>query len=183
MNQVWLISSRKIIKGVLKMGFTINGTLIEQYYICKREVWLTVHNLSGDQDNENLAIGRIIGEHAYKREKKEIDLGNAKLDLIRTEDGQVVVGEVKKSSRFVESASKQLLFYLLQLKQMGIDARGELLIPEEKKKIDVLLDEKNEVEILAAIGEVEQIAAAARPPEPSKNKYCRKCAYSEFCWA
>jgi CRISPR-associated exonuclease Cas4 len=165
------------------MEFQVTGTHIWYYYICKREVWLMIHQMEPDEDDENILIGRIIGEHAYKREKKEVDLGNAKLDLIRTEDGQVVVGEVKKSSRFVESASKQLLFYLLQLKQMGIDARGELLIPEEKKKIDVLLDEKNEVEILAAIGEVEQIAAAARPPEPSKNKYCRKCAYSEFCWA
>ncbi len=142
-----------------------------------------IHQMEPDEDDENILIGRIIGEHSYKREKKEIDLGNAKLDLIRTEDGQVVVGEVKKSSRFVESASKQLLFYLLQLKQMGIDARGELLIPEEKKKIDVLLDEKNKIDILAAIGEIEQIAAAARPPVPVKNKYCRKCAYSEFCWA
>lgn len=141
------------------------------------------HQLEPDEDDENLVIGRIIGEHSYKRDKKEIDLGNAKLDLIRTENGQVVVGEVKKSSRFVESASKQLLFYLLQLKEMGIDARGELLIPEEKKKIDVLLDENSQNEILSAIKDIEDIAIAPVPPEPVKNKYCRKCAYSEFCWA
>lgn len=165
------------------MDFTVNGTLIEQYYICKREVWLTAHNLSGDQDNENLIIGRIIGEDSYKREKKEIDLGHVKIDLLRTEEGQVVIGEVKKSSRFIESASKQLLFYLLQFKEMGIDARGELLIPEEKEKIDVVLDAKNEAELRQAIADIENIARADKPPEPMKNKYCRNCAYSEFCWA
>jgi CRISPR-associated exonuclease Cas4 len=142
-----------------------------------------IHQIEPNQDDDNMQIGRIIGEHSYKRDKKEFDLGNVKLDLIRTEDGQVVVGEVKKSSRFVESASKQLLYYLLQLKKMGINARGELLIPEEKKKIDVLLDEKNEIEILKAIEEIERIAIADQPPPPVKNKYCRKCAYSEFCWA
>lgn len=165
------------------MDFTVTGTHIWYYYICKREVWLMTHQMEPDQEDENMQMGKAIGEHSYKRDKKEINLGNAKLDLIRTENGQVVVGEVKKSSRFVESASNQLLFYLLQLQKMGIDARGELLIPEEKKKIDVLLDEKSRSEILSAIQNIEDIAAAPRPPEPVKNKYCRKCAYSEFCWA
>ena len=142
-----------------------------------------VHQLEPDEDDENILIGRIIGEHSYKREKKEIDLGNVKFDLMRTENGEVVVGEIKKSSRFIESASKQLLYYLLQLKRMGIDARGELLIPEERKKIDVSLDENSEKEILEAVREIEQIAVADCPPKPVRGKYCRKCAYSEFCWA
>ena len=46
------------------MDYEVNGTLIQQYYICKREVWLTSRALSGDQDQENLIIGRIIGESA-----------------------------------------------------------------------------------------------------------------------
>lgn len=165
------------------MGIMVNGTLIQQYYICKREVWLTAHSLSGDQDNENLVIGKIIGEETYKREKKEMNLGHVKIDLVRIEGESVIVGEIKKSSKFIESSSKQLLFYLLQLKEMGINARGELLIPEEKKKIHVLLDKKSETEILKAIDEIKQLAAAAEPPLPQKIKYCRKCAYSEFCWA
>lgn len=165
------------------MDFQVTGTHIWYHYICKREVWLMIHQIEANQDDENMLIGKLIGEHSYKRDKKEIDLGNAKLDLIRTEDGQVVVGEVKKSSRFVESAGKQLLFYLLQLKEMGIEARGELLIPEEKKKIDVVLDDAGKREIKTAIKEIKLLAVAVLPPEPVKNKYCRKCAYSEFCWA
>jgi len=165
------------------MDFQVTGTHIWYYYICKREVWLMIHQIEANQDDENMLIGKLIGEHSYKREKKEVDLGNAKLDIIRTEDGQVVVGEVKKSSRFIESASKQLLFYLLQLKEMGIEAWGELMIPEEKKKIDVILDEKSTAEIMDAIEEITKIAESELPPEPVKIKYCRKCAYSEFCWA
>lgn len=165
------------------MSFEVNGTLIQQYYICKREVWLTSRQLSGDQDNENLILGRIIGEFAYKRDNKEVDIGGSKIDLIKTEDGNLIIGEVKKTSRFLESASKQLLFYLLQLRKMGINARGELMIPEEKKKIPVELDAQNEQEIIYAIKDIQAIIARDIPPEPEKNKYCRNCAYREFCWA
>lgn len=165
------------------MDFSVTGTLIWYYYICKREVWLMAHQLLPDQDDEKLAIGRIIGENSYPRDKKEIDLGNAKVDLIRTENGELVVGEVKKSSRYVESASKQLLFYLLQLKEMGIKARGELLFPEERDKMEIILNEAAEKEIREAMEEIVKIVSSQRPPEATKNKFCRNCAYSEFCWA
>lgn len=165
------------------MEFTVTGTLIWYYYICKREVWLMAHQLEPDQDQENIQIGRIIGESTYPRDKKEIDLGNAKVDLIRTENGQLLVGEVKKSSRFKESASKQLLFYLLQLKEMGIEAKGELLFPEERDKVEILLDEAAEAEIKRAIRDIEDIVSLDKPPEVAKIKYCRNCAYNEFCWS
>ncbi len=165
------------------MDFQVTGTLIWYYYICKREVWLLAHQIEANQDDENMLIGKMIGENSYKRDKKEINLGNARLDLIRTENGDLVVGEVKKSTRFIESATKQLLFYLLQLKEMEINARGELMIPEEKKKIELLLNEENEAEIRAAIKDIESIVKQEIPPKAIKNKYCRNCAYAEFCWA
>ena len=135
------------------MDFYVTGTLIWYYYICKRQVWLMAHNLEPDQEDENIKIGRLITETAYVREKKETDIVTGKFDVLRNEGGNIVVGEIKKSSRFIESAGKQLLFYLWQLKEMGIEARGELLIHEEKKKIEFLLDENNEKEIKKAVKE------------------------------
>lgn len=165
------------------MDFSVTGTLVWYYYICKREVWLMAHQLVPDQDQESILIGKLVGENTYPRDKKEIDLGNAKVDLAKTEKGQLVVGEVKKSSRFKESASKQLLFYLLQLKEMGIDAKGELLFPEERDKLEILLDEAAEIEIKRTMRDIEAIVALDRPPEVVKIKYCRNCAYNEFCWS
>lgn len=165
------------------LDFNITGTLIWYYNICQREVWLMVHHIVPDQNNENMTIGRAINENSYAREKKEIDLGNAKIDLIRTEKGQLVVGEVKKSSKYIESASQQLLFYLLQLREMGIDARGELLIPEEKKKIAINLDAESELLIKTVIEDVARICLMEKAPPAVRNKYCRNCAYTEFCWA
>ncbi|MBO8158557.1 CRISPR-associated protein Cas4 [Thermosyntropha sp.] len=165
------------------MDFYVTGTLIWYYYICKRQVWLLAHGLEPDQEDENIRIGRLIGETSYERERKEVDITTGKFDVMRREGENLVVGEIKKSSRFVESAEKQLLFYLWQLKEMGIEARGELLIPEERKKIEFILDEENEKEIKNAVKQIEKIIANPLPPPPEKNKYCRKCAYTEFCWA
>lgn len=58
------------------MDFQVTGTLVWYYYICKREVWLMAHQLIPDQEQENVRIGKIIGENSYNRDKKEIDLGN-----------------------------------------------------------------------------------------------------------
>ena len=165
------------------MEFSVTGTLVWYYYICPRETWLMAHQIFPDQDDENMVIGRAIGENAYRREKKEIDLGIAKLDLIRHESGELVVGEIKKTSRFLDSATHQLLFYLLQMKDIGIIARGELLIPEEKKRFDVRLDQENETEIRNAIKAIEALVEEPLPPPAKKIKYCRQCAYGEFCWS
>jgi len=115
----------------------ITPTLIWYYYICPREVWLMAHELNPEQDNQLMEIGRLIHETTYKRARKEISLGGMKLDLIKRENGELVVGEIKKSSRFEQSAKMQLAYYLYNLKSIGIDARGELLIPKEKKKIAI----------------------------------------------
>lgn len=165
------------------MDFSVTGTHVWYYYICKREVWLMARHLVPDEDDTNIDIGRFIHETAYQRDRKEIDLGNAKVDLMRMEDGELVVGEVKKSSRYIKSARMQLLFYLLQLKEMNIQARGELLFPTEKKKEDVVLDEDSEAEIRKAIDDIERIVMQSQPPSPVKMKYCWSCAYREFCWS
>ena len=161
----------------------ITGTLIWYYYICPREVWLMAHELNPEQDNPFIEIGRLIHEDSYAREKKEITFGNIKLDILKKKNGQIVVAEIKKSSRFEKSARMQLAFYLYRLKEMGIGAKGELLIPKEKKRIPVELDDTTEKELKRATTEIGDIISREVPPKPEKNKFCRNCAYREFCQA
>lgn len=161
----------------------INGTHIWYYFICKREVWLIIHNIAADQDDENLDIGRFLNEHTYQRNKREVRIGNIVVDRIRKEDGQLVIGEVKKSSRYLESAKYQLLFYLQKLRAMGIEARGEILFPEEKKKVPVQLTTEDEQKLAEAEEHIRRIARETVPPPPIKIGFCRRCAYREYCWA
>ena len=160
----------------------ITGTLIWYYYICPREVWLMSHELNPNQEDSFLEIGRLLQEDSYKREKKEIAVGNMKIDLIKKGNGRLIIGEVKKSSHFENSARMQLAFYLYRLKRYGVKAEGELLIPKEKKRISVRLTSDLEDELERSFKNIRKIINQEMPPEPTKNKYCHSCAYREFCW-
>jgi len=142
-----------------------------------------VHELGPDQENPFLEIGRLLQKDTYAREKKEIVAGNMKIDSLRKRNGEVVVGEIKKSSRFLKPATMQLAFYLYRLRKVGVDVKGELLIPKEKKRISVELTADIENELKDAFHQIKEIMIRNNPPEPVKNKYCKKCAYREFCWA
>lgn len=135
------------------------------------------------QDNPFIEIGRLISEEAYKRDKKEIHIENIVIDLLKTDGEDVVIGEVKKSSRFEKSAKMQLAYYLLRLKQLGISATGQLLFPKEKKKITVILTKDIEDELISAQREIKSIIQMEHPPPPKKIKFCSKCGYQEFCWS
>jgi len=161
----------------------ITGNIIQYNYICKRKVWLSSRQISPDQDNHHLEIGRFIGLSTYKREKKEIRLENIVVDISKLDKEKIVVGEVKKSSKSREAAKMQLAFYLHTLKEYGIDAIGELLFPTEKKKEKVVLDEELTHKLEIAIGEIESIAAQYIPPSAIRIRYCTNCAYREFCWS
>jgi CRISPR-associated exonuclease Cas4 len=167
----------------LEYEMPVTGTDIWYYYICPREVWMMKHQIAPDQEDEALDIGRFISETYYQRNKKEISIGNIVVDRIRKEDGQLVIGEVKKSSRYLKSAKMQLLYYLDTLREMGIDAKGELLFPEERKKETVEWTEEAKQELKQAVADIRRIARMPVPPSPKKISFCAKCAYREYCWA
>ncbi|BBB93529.1 CRISPR-associated protein Cas4 [Methylomusa anaerophila] len=160
----------------------IGGTLIWYYYVCPREAWLMGHNIVPDQENDNVAVGRYIAENSYQREKKEIVVGGSKIDVIHSEDGQMVIGEVKKSSKYRQSARMQLAFYLSELKERGITARGELRFPKEKVREEVVLDAGTEAELDKAKREILRILYLETSPLPKKISFCKNCAYAEYCW-
>lgn len=161
----------------------ITGTLIWYYHICRREVWLMARSIVPDQDNPNIALGRFISDSTYKRNKKEIRLENIVIDLTKLDDRNVVLGEVKKSSKTPEAAKMQLCFYLYTLREYGIEAEGELLFPKERKKEKVVLDEETTKELENAMEDIKEIAAQDVPPPAEKIRYCTGCAYREFCWS
>lgn len=177
-------------KGGLKVqiltsfdDFKVTGTLVWYYFICKREVWLMSRKITADQSHELLDIGRFIHENSYSRKQKEVEFDNMKFDVIENKDGTIIVEEIKKTSRFIESSRMQLLFYLYELYKKGIYAEGMLLFPEEKKREKVTLDSANKEKVEKAIEDILNIANQVQPPKPVKVNYCKSCAYSEFCWA
>lgn len=163
--------------------FPVTGTHIWYYFICKRELWLMMHSIAPDQEDENVDIGRFLHEYYSKRGKEEVDIGSGKVDRLKKVGSNLIVQEIKKTSKFKESSYFQLLFYLDQLEQMGIQAKGELLFSEEKTKEKVELNDENRKKLYEAIDEIHSIAKMPVPPPPKKIKFCRPCAYREYCWA
>jgi len=161
----------------------VTGTLMWYYFVCKREVWLMSREVTPFEEDDLLEIGRLIHEDSYKREKKEVDLFSMKIDVLRKSNGRLLIGEMKKSSSYLLPASMQLLFYLYRLKEMGVAAEGELLVPKERKKEKVKLDEEAEEKVKNAISDIGRIIALETPPPAVKTRFCNKCAYKDFCFA
>lgn len=161
----------------------VTGTDIWYYFICKRECWLMIHRIAPDEEDDNLEIGRFIHEYRYGRGRKELEADHIKMDRIRKVNGELVVQEIKKSSKFRTSARYQLLYYLYTLNQMGIKARGELSFPEERANEEVRLTPAAIKELEDAIADIRTIARQPVPPSPKKIHFCNKCAYREYCWA
>ena len=141
------------------------------------------HELTPDEDDPYLELGRFLSAQAYPRaRRRELSLPGMKVDLVETDEGEVIVAEVKKSSRFVEAARLQLLFYLWRLEEHGVRARGELRVPKERKRLPVELDEEGRARLRGAIEGLQGLLEEPLPPPPVRIPFCRRCAYREFCW-
>lgn len=155
--------------------------IFQAYLTCPREAWLEYHSIHSDQDHEYLALGRLIHEDTYQRDRKEIFIDQLlKVDLFRGE----LIAEVKKSSRNIDAARMQLGYYLFYLKhEKGLEFDGMLLFPKERKTERLSLTQELEKEIKKVLEEIKKLISQPKPPQPKKIKYCTPCAFREFCWA
>ncbi len=161
----------------------ITGNLVNAYYVCKRKLWLYAHEIGPDKSHQLLEIGRLYDTSTYKRDKKEITGEGMKIDLLKKREGELLVGEIKKTSKFELAAKMQLAYYLYSLKEQGIELEGELLVPKERKRERIKLDDPLIRELETSMEEIEAILNNDKPPVAEKVKYCRNCAYNDFCWS
>jgi CRISPR-associated exonuclease Cas4 len=161
----------------------LTGNLVNAYYICKRKFWLYARQFNPDPETDLLLLGRIISERSYQREKKEILFEGGKIDLVKRDGQDVIICEIKKSSKGLKAAMMQLAFYFKKLKEKGVYAKGEILIPEEKKKVPFELTQELEDELENGIKDMQQIMVNNNPPPVLKTNFCKNCAFFEFCFA
>lgn len=133
--------------------------------------------LTPDEDDEILKIGRAIHSTYYKDMKEEVQLDGIKVDRVR---GRVIY-EIKTSSKYLEATKFQLLYYIYRFNEEGVNVDGEILIPREGKRIRV--DKEDIPKLEAALTEISNIVRAEKPPQAVKIPFCKKCAYRNFCWS
>jgi CRISPR-associated exonuclease Cas4 len=161
----------------------LTGSAFYNYVICPRKAWLMQYQVDPEHEHGLLAEGRLNNVEHYQRAEKELPLPGIKVDQIRREGGELVIGEVKKSSSGLEASILQLSYYLYRLEESGVKARGEVLIPKERKKIPVVLDEPTRARLSEATGKITELLLSPRPPKAEWIKFCPNCAYEEFCWS
>jgi CRISPR-associated exonuclease Cas4 len=134
-------------------------------------------------EDDYLALGRLIDQNTFSREKHQIAFGDNKFDFMQDKGGALVVSEVKKSSRAERSAILQLTHYLYALRKEGIEAKGVLHFPTEKKRVDVILTDDLISELESIYSAIVTLTSKRAPPLAAWSKYCSKCAYAEYCWS
>ena len=162
----------------------LTATTILSYIECPRQAWLISRDIVPDRNNPFLELGRFIHEKYYTGiGERSIELPGIKMDLIWEQGGVTVVGEIKKSTKALQAARAQLLYYLYTLKRYGIEAEGYILVPMEKKRIKVTLGNKDVKYIENILDEVKSVVSEKLPPSVPKKPICNSCGYRELCWA
>ena len=163
----------------------IPPSIFNAFNICPRQAWLMSRNLTADQHTAFLEIGRLISETSFLKEKKEIFLADmhAKIDMITKKDGDLFVCEIKKSSRTLNTGILQLKYYLYLLKEKGLNYKGIIKIPKERKSMEIELTDKDISIIEEKLKLSTDILAKETPPKAKRLNICPKCAHFEFCWA
>jgi CRISPR-associated exonuclease Cas4 len=163
------------------------GTQLNYLLVCHRKLWLFSHGIEMERENENVQLGKSIGQGSYDREKKEINLDNQiVLDWAETkagDDGALTIHEVKKSKAVNRAHRLQMLFYLYFLKGKGVAARGFIDYPELKARENVELTPAAEAELESELAKVAVIVNLETPPARlDKLSFCSKCAYYDLCY-
>ena len=105
----------------------ITGVMMQYYKTCKRELWFYLKQINMNYDNDDIIIGKLLHEESYKRENKEVYVDNLVFDYIKNKDNELIISEVKKSSKSSIGARYQLYLYLYILRDYN--AKGLLKYP------------------------------------------------------
>lgn len=133
--------------------------------------------ITPDEDDEALRLGRAIHSVYYKNMKEEVQLEGIKVDRV---SGRKIY-EIKTSSRYAEAAKFQLLYYIYRFREEGVSLEGEVLVPREGKRLKVVEGDIPKLE--EALKEIVKIVKMDKPPPAVRVPFCRKCAYRELCWS
>lgn len=161
--------------------FRVTGVMMQYYFVCERELWFLSRDIEIDRDTVSVVRGTRVDDTAYSEKRRSMSVdGTIALDLL--DDGRVV--EVKPSSKLIEPARMQLLYYLWYLKHVaGVEKEGVLAHPRERKRESVELTEENEMKVEEAIREIYAVVTRETPPPAEEKPYCPSCAYHDFCWS
>ena len=162
----------------------ITGTHFNYYLICHRKLWLFAHHVQMEPTSDTVAEGRLIHETTYLQRNsnfRELEIGGIKIDYFDHQNK--VIHEVKKSAKMEEAHVWQLKYYIYVLEKAGVEGvTGILEYPKQRQKEEILLSERDSVEIKTMQSEIEDIIQLSDCPSVINKPLCKRCAYYDFCY-
>ncbi len=162
---------------------TITGTEMVYLHLCRRKLWLFHHGIRPENENVAVQIGKLIGEKSFGRAKKELKLGDiGVVDWAELQHG--VIHETKKAKCPMGAEVAQVRYYLWWMREQGMNIDRCLIhYPKQKRTREVVWEDSMRPQVEQDLSEARAIVASPRPPAFNKLKWCRSCAYAEFCMA
>lgn len=164
----------------------VGGVKVNYFIHCKTQLWLFSHFITQEQESDLVLLGKIIEKETFKEIKnKDITIDQKiSIDFIKKKH-TLILHDIKKSSKFEEAHYYQMLYYLWYLKRIkGVEnVKGIINYPKERRKMEVYLSAEEEDKIKEILQKIKEIISLPRPPKPKRKKWCKKCAYFEFCFA
>lgn len=159
----------------------LTGLQVNYYFVCKRKLWLFSKNIEMEKSSDLVAMGKLIDEHTYSREKKNISINNTiNIDFI---DNKGIINEVKKSKSIEKADIHQVKYYIYYLLKRGVkNVNGIINYPKLREKVKVELTENDIKEFDRIVIEIGKILKRQTPPPVLKSKICKKCSYYELCF-
>lgn len=165
---------------------SVRGAELNAYAVCPRKCWWLQRQLTMEPHSGLVALGKLLHQEQIERYAEEegvlteIEIeGFARVDQIAHE----LVYEIKRSKRMEHAHRLQLLYYLLLLRERGMEFKGVLLYPEQNRRQLVELTPENLAQLQQALAAVQQLRQYPLPPPvPKPMAVCRTCAYQELCW-
>ena len=174
----------------------LTATLFNYHLICSRKSWLHHHGIRMEQESEAVALGKLLDESSYGREKKQIRVEAESpqgiplvglIDRANLRDG--VLHETKKGRACEEAHVWQVRFYLWLLalnnvrRADGQAFSGQIDYPALRRTEDVTLTAEHERQLAQWTTELQRVLLQPMPPPRiSQRKFCRKCAFEELCY-
>ena len=162
----------------------INGTHINYYFSCHRQLWLFANNIQMEHSSDAVSEGKLIHETTYPQRSskyEEIQIEGIKIDFYDVKNK--VVHEIKKSTKLHEAHVWQLKYYIYILEKNGIKgASGILEYPKERKTEEVLLSTVDIERIKEIENDINKIINSEKIPKLEKKSRCKNCSYYDFCF-
>lgn len=159
----------------------ITGLMIYYYFVCKRKLWYFINEITMEQNSELVAIGKIIDETTYLKEKREILIDNTiNIDFIKN---NAVLHEVKKTKSIEEAGIWQIKYYMYYLERRGVkNIEAQIDYPLIKQTKEIFLEDEDRELLQEVEKNIEQIKKLDIPPKTINEKFCKKCAYFDLCY-